>query len=99
MSRIDSILVKVNDDQHIITHCFLSFNFDGENLLVEYFIDDGTFLQLVHQERLSFYEHPELMELHDKHGWDIPALQEFVAGSVSNFDEQPPTTTLTTLDS
>lgn len=95
MSRIDSILVKANDDKQIVTHLQLTFNFYGV-LTVEFLVDDGTYLHLVHEERLLIYEHPELMELRDKHGWDIPSLQAFVEGSVSDFGETSPTTTITT---
>jgi hypothetical protein len=96
MSRIDGIFVRV-EDHPIVTHCFLTLDFDGE-LLVEFYIDDTTFLHIIHQETLSLYEHPELLDLHDKHGWNLPELQMFVAGSVSNFGELIPTTTLTTHD-
>lgn len=89
MRSINSIIFKV--DEGMITHCCVTVEQDC--ILLELLHDDDIHLHLLQYEELPFSDHPELFELHDGHGFRLQELNNLVAGLVSDFADQSPTTT------
>lgn len=73
-----------------VTHLRMRCNQEQLLVLWGYFYH-GRFFR-AQDELLSFEEHPELRDLNDGDGWNISEVNDFIAGSVSESRNQPPTT-------
>lgn len=92
--RLDEITIQA--DHHsipFITHARIRRNALSVQVLWGYFYNN-RFCRYK-EELLIYQDHPELDYLHDGHGWNIQEVNDF-AGSVAQFDDQPPTTALST---